>query len=168
MEIRRLNGGDAEGYRFLRHEALLKNPEAFSSSYEDEMNYEASDYRQRLDSKSTYTFGAFNDNQLVGVVTLVPEEKVKLKHRANIFAMYVTSSQRGRGLGRELVKTAIQQAAELSSVEQIHLTVTSSNEPAKKLYASLGFEPYGVEKNALRIDGTYYDEELMVLFLQKA
>lgn len=165
MEIRRLNGGDAEGYRVLRHEALLKNPEAFSSSYEDEMNYEAADYRQRLDNKHTYTFGAFDANQLVGVVTLVPEGKVKLKHRANIFAMYVTDSQRGRGLGRELVKTAIQQAAELNSVEQIHLTVTSSNEPAKKLYASLGFEPYGVEKNALRIDGIYYHEDLMVLFL---
>lgn len=165
MEIRRLNGGDAEGYRLLRHEALLKNPEAFSSSYEDEVKYEAADYKQRLDNKFTYTFGAFDENQLVGVVTLVPEGKVKLKHRANIFAMYVTSSQRGRGLGRELVKTAIQQAAELNIVEQIHLTVTSSNEPAKKLYASLGFETYGVEKNALRIDGTYYDEDLMVLFL---
>ncbi|NKE06947.1 GNAT family N-acetyltransferase [Mesobacillus selenatarsenatis] len=165
MEIRRLNGGDAEGYRVLRHEALLQNPEAFSSSYEDEMYYEASDYKQRLDSKFTYTFGAFDENLLVGVVTLVPEGKVKLKHRANIFAMYVTDSQRGKGLGRELVKTAIKQAAELSSVEQIHLTVTSSNEPAKKLYASLGFEPYGVEKNALRIDGTYYDEDLMVLFM---
>ncbi|MGV2940192.1 GNAT family N-acetyltransferase [Mesobacillus sp. LC4] len=165
MEIRRLNGGDAEGYRVLRHEALLQNPEAFSSSYEDEMYYEASDYKQRLNSKFTYTFGAFDENLLVGVVTLVPEGKVKLKHRANIFAMYVTSSQRGRGLGRELVTTAIQQAAKLSSVEQIHLTVTSSNEPAKKLYASLGFEPYGVEKNALRIDGTYYDEDLMVLFM---
>ncbi|WLR57732.1 GNAT family N-acetyltransferase [Mesobacillus subterraneus] len=165
MEIRRLNGGDAEGYRVLRHEALLKNPEAFSSSYEDEMNYEAADYSKRLDSQFTYTFGAFDENQLVGVVSLVPEGKVKLKHRANIFAMYVTSSQRGRGLGRELVKTAIQQAADIKNVEQIHLTVTSSNERAKKLYTSLGFDTYGVEKNALRIDGTYYNEDLMVLFL---
>jgi ribosomal protein S18 acetylase RimI-like enzyme len=165
MEIRRLNGGDAESYRALRHEALLKNPEAFGSSYEDEKGNEASHYRQRLDNKLTYTFGAFEEGQLVGVVTLVPEGKVKLKHRANIFAMYVTSSQRGRGIGKALVKTAIQQAQELNIVEQIHLTVTSSNEPAKKLYAFLGFKAYGVEKNALRIDGTYYDEDLMVLFL---
>ncbi|MBT2679626.1 GNAT family N-acetyltransferase [Bacillus sp. ISL-35] len=165
MEIRKLTSEDAENYRALRHEALLKNPEAFSSSYEDEKGNEAEHYGQRLDNKSTYTFGAFDEDQLVGVVTLVPEGKVKLKHRANIFAMYVTSSQRSRGIGKELVKTAIQQAAELNSVEQIHLTVTSSNEPAKKLYASLGFKEYGVEKNAMRIEGTYYDEDLMVLFL---
>ncbi|GAM14142.1 GNAT family N-acetyltransferase [Mesobacillus selenatarsenatis] len=165
MEIRRLNGGDAEGYRVLRHEALLKNPEAFSSSYEDEMYYEASDYGQRLDSKFTYTFGAFNEGQLVGVVTLVPEGKVKIRHRANIFAMYVTPSQRGHGTGRLLMKMAIQQASELTSIEQIYLTVNASNEPAKKLYSSLGFETYGVDKKAMVIDGTYHDEDLMVLFL---
>ncbi|MBT2685143.1 MULTISPECIES: GNAT family N-acetyltransferase [unclassified Bacillus (in: firmicutes)] len=165
MEIRRLNGGDAESYRSLRHEALIKNPEAFSSSYEDEMYYEASDYGQRLDSKFTYTFGAFNGRQLVGVVTLVPEGKVKIRHRANIFAMYVTPSQRGNGTGRLLMKMAIQQATELTNVEQIYLTVNASNEPAKKLYASLGFEIYGIDKKAMVIDGTYHDEELMVLFL---
>ncbi|ESU32198.1 hypothetical protein G3A_12100 [Bacillus sp. 17376] len=168
MEIRRLIGGDAESYRTLRHEALLKNPVAFSSSYEDEMYYEEQEYRQRLDSKFTYTFGAFNERQLVGVVTLVPEGKVKLKHRANIFAMYVTPSQRGHGTGRLLMKKAIQQAAELTSVEQIYLTVNASNEPAKKLYASLGFETYGADKKAMVINGTYHDEDLMVLFLEKA
>jgi RimJ/RimL family protein N-acetyltransferase len=165
MEIRQLHGNDAEMYRLLRHEALLKSPEAFSSSYEDEMYYEEQEYRQRLDSKFTYTFGAFNEGQLVGVVTLVPEGKVKLKHRANIFAMYVTPSQRGQGIGRFLMKKAIQQAAELTNVEQIYLTVNGSNEPAKKLYASLGFETYGVDKKAMRIDGIYHDEDLMMIFL---
>jgi ribosomal protein S18 acetylase RimI-like enzyme len=165
MEIRRLISGDAESYRALRHEALLKNPEAFSSSYEDEMYYGEQEYGQRLDNKLTYTFGAFANGQLVGVVTLVPEGKVKIKHRANIFAMYVTPSQRGQGTGRFLMKKAIQQAAELTSIEQIYLTVNASNEPAKKLYASLGFETYGVDKKAMVIDGTYHDEELMVLFL---
>ena len=165
MEIRQLHGNDAESYRALRHEALLKNPEAFGSSYEDERNYAASDYRQRLDSKFTYTFGAFNESQLVGVVTLVPEGKVKLKHRANIFAMYVTPAQRGQSTGRLLMKKAIQQANELTNIEQIYLTVNASNEPAKKLYTSLGFETYGLDKNAMRIDGSYHDEELMVLFL---
>lgn len=165
MEIRRLNGRDAGSYRALRHEALLNNPEAFSSSYEDEMYYEEEDYKQRLDSKFTYTFGAFDEGKLVGVVTLVPEGKVKLKHRANIFAMYVTPGKRGGGFGRLLMQKAIQQAFELSSVEQIYLTVTASNKPAKKLYSSLGFETYGVDKRAMRVGDTYYDEELMVFFL---
>ncbi|MBS8266777.1 GNAT family N-acetyltransferase [Mesobacillus boroniphilus] len=165
MEIRQLHGNDAEMYRLLRHEALRINPEAFSSSYEDEMYYEEQEYRQRLDSKFTYTFGAFDEGKLVGVVTLVPEGKVKLKHRANIFAMYVTPAKRGEGTGRYLMKMAMRKATELKGIEQIYLTVTGNNEPAKKLYSSLGFETYGVDKRAMRVGDKYYDEELMVLFL---
>lgn len=165
MEIRRLNGQDADKYRFLRHEALRTNPEAFSSSYEDEMAYDEEKYKLRLESESSYTFGAFDAGELVGVVTLVPEGKVKLKHRANIFAMYVTPDSRSLGVGKLLMQKALQQADNLNSIEQVYLTVNASNEPARKLYTSLGFETYGMDKNAMLIDGIYYDEELMVLFL---
>ncbi|RSD26606.1 GNAT family N-acetyltransferase [Mesobacillus subterraneus] len=165
MEIRRLNAGDAEKYRITRHEALRTNPEAFSSSYEDEMSYEVAEYRYRLERQSTYTFGALDQDRLVGIVTLVPEGKQKLKHRAPIFAMYVTPGVRGQGIGRFLMNTALKQAAELMQVEQVYLTVTASNEAAKKLYTSLGFKTYGVDRNAMRIEDTYFDDELMVLFL---
>lgn len=39
----------------------------------------------------------------------------------------------------------------------------SDNIFAKKLYNSLGFEVYGVERNALKYNGQYFDEDLMVL-----
>jgi RimJ/RimL family protein N-acetyltransferase len=35
------------------------------------------------------------------------------------------------------------------------------NEQARNLYARLGFLEYGVEKNALKQDGRYYDNVLM-------
>ena len=41
------------------------------------------------------------------------------------------------------------------------LTVVQDNEQARRLYASLGFLDYGLEKNALKQDGRYYDEVLM-------
>jgi len=46
-------------------------------------------------------------------------------------------------------------------VELIQLTVASDNKQAWQLYASLGFLAYGIEKNALKQDGRYYDEVLM-------
>jgi ribosomal protein S18 acetylase RimI-like enzyme len=165
MEIRHLNGEDAEKYRIIRHEALRMNPEAFSSSYEDEMYYEEPEYRYKLENKFAFTYGAFDGDHLVGVVSLVPETKKKLQHRANIYAMYVNPAKRGQGIGRFLMKTAIQKAKELKKVEQIYLTVTASNKPAKKLYTSLGFETYGLDKRAMKVGDTYYDEELMVMFL---
>jgi Acetyltransferase (GNAT) domain len=46
-------------------------------------------------------------------------------------------------------------------VELIQLTVVRDNEQARSLYVRLGFLEYGVEKNALKQDGRYYDEVLM-------
>ncbi len=57
----------------------------------------------------------------------------------------------------------IKKAKNCNGVEQIKLTVVSENGTAKKLYKSLGFEVYGVERNALKFNGKYFDEELMVL-----
>ena len=50
-------------------------------------------------------------------------------------------------------------------VELIQLSVVSGNERARRLYASLGFVEYGVEKKSLKHDGDYYDEILMALDL---
>lgn len=73
--------------------------------------------------------------------------------------MYVRSRARKAGIGRRLAEAVIEHASQ--HVELIQLTVVSGNEPARRLYASLGFTEYGVEKNALKHDGRYWDEVLM-------
>lgn len=165
MDIRRLTPDDAEGYRKIRLEALQNDPEAFSSSYEEEIENPIQYYEDRLGSESSYTYGAFDEEALIGIVTLVRETRTKIRHRAGIFAMYVTGEKRGLGTGRRLMEAAIGKSKELNGVEQIHLTVMAENEPAKKLYASMGFDRYGTEKHALKIENRFYDEELRMLFL---
>ncbi|WP_404350161.1 GNAT family N-acetyltransferase [Sutcliffiella horikoshii] len=163
MNIRQLTPVDAENYRTIRLEALKNKPEAFSSSYEDEVEFSVEKYRGRFNNDNTYTFGAFEGENLVGTVTLLCETKKKIKHRATIVAMYVMPEQRKSGVGKALMNIAINKAKELKEIEQIYLAVTASNEPAKRLYASLGFVTYGVDRNGLKIEDTYFDEELMVL-----
>lgn len=165
MEIRLLSSADAAAYKDIRLEGLKANPEAFGSSYEEEKDYPLARTESRLSGQVSYTFGAFSQGKLIGVVTLFLEDKIKLKHRANIVAMYVTKEMRRGGIGKNLMLTAIRKAAELDGIEQVYLAVNASNEPARKLYQSLGFKTYGIDKRALKINGTYYDEELMVLFI---
>ncbi|GGB34070.1 N-acetyltransferase [Lentibacillus populi] len=164
MFIRQLNDKDAEKYLEIRLQALQTNPEAFASSYQEEKQYPLEVFQNRLKDDHSYTFGAFENEKLFGVVSLVKEQKIKIKHRATIYAMYVVPERRGNGIGKKLLAEAIKQAEKLNGIEQVHLSVVSNNESAKNLYRFLGFETYGIDKRALKIDDRYYDEELMVLY----
>ncbi len=150
MEIRRLNPEDAVLYKALRLEALQNHPEAFGSDYEAEKDRPVDQYATRFQSEQTATFGAFHEAQLV-----------KMRHRANLFAMYVTPRARKQQVGRQLVQEALRALEERPWIEQVHLSVVRTNEAAKALYRSLGFESYAIEPRALKVDDTYHDEELM-------
>ncbi|MGM0903165.1 MAG: N-acetyltransferase family protein [Bacillota bacterium] len=166
MNIRKLGVQDAENYLKVRLKALKNNPEAFGSSFEEEKDRPVEMYAQRLSSEESITFGAFQQNELVGTVTLVREKYVKFRHRANIVGMYVDPENRGSGIGRLLLIEAINHAKTIGEIEQLNLSVVTTNEPAKKLYTSLGFEVFGTEKRALKVDErSYLDEHHMVLFL---
>lgn len=167
MFVRKLVSKDAATYWNLRLEALKQDPEAFASSYEEALQKEnpIEQVQQTLTAKGSYTFGAFIENKLVGMVTLVQEKAIKLSHRANIFAMYVSPKARGTGVAKALLLTAIDEAKTLDGVIKINLTVVATNESAKGLYSNVGFQVYGTEEKALKVNETYYDEEHMVLFL---
>ncbi|MBM6617417.1 GNAT family N-acetyltransferase [Bacillus suaedaesalsae] len=167
MYIRLLTREDAKLYWQLRLEALQQNPEAFSSSYEEAIKREfpIEQVAKNFEAPGNFTFGAFEEKALVGVVTLIQEQNLKLRHIANIFAMYVTPGHQGKGIGKLLVTEAINKAKTIKEIEKIKLSVVSSNEKAKRLYNSVGFQAYGFEEKALKVNAKYYDEYHMSLLL---
>ncbi|MGG1575465.1 N-acetyltransferase family protein [Fictibacillus sp. NRS-1165] len=168
MEVRELGAADAEEYWRLRLEALMLSPEAFATSYEEAVKRKnpIEQVKENFSVNGSHTFGAFLDGVLVGIVTLVQESHKKMSHKANIFAMYVTSRRRGKGTGKALMEAAIQKAKDMKEIEKVNLTVVSSNERAKRLYSSLGFVSYGTETRALQVGGVFYNEDHMELFLK--
>ncbi|MCR8847409.1 GNAT family N-acetyltransferase [Rossellomorea sp. SC111] len=167
MEIRLLNESHADEYWNLRLEMLKQSPSSFGSSYEEafERPNPIEMTEKRLSSEDSFTFGCFVEGRLSGAATMVREAALKMNHKASIYAMYVTPTQRGKGLARRLLEAAINLAKETEGIEQLMITVVTTNEKAKGLYHSCGFKPYGTEKRALKYNEEYYDEELMVLFL---
>lgn len=165
MTIRILNESDAQMYQELRLSALKINPEAFGSTYEREVKFTLETVVERLKpNDDKFVLGALEDrNLLVGIVTFMRESSPKTAHKGNVYGMFVEPEMQGRGLGKSLLLELIRKAKNCNGLEQINLTVVSSNEPAKKLYKSIGFQVYGVEKNALKFSGEYFDEDLMVL-----
>lgn len=167
MLVRKLTPIDAKAYWELRLEALQNAPEAFLTTYEEAVNRQnpIEEYEQRFQTEGQFNLGAFENDVLVGMVTLIRETHEKLRHRANIVAMYVDEKWRGQGIAKELLNEAIRIARELPEVEQLYLSVDAGNTPAKQLYSGLGFKVYAIEERAIKFQGEYRDEEHMVLFL---
>ena len=158
IEVRRLLPMDAALYRDIRLEALRLSPEAFGSSFEAEHAKALTWFADRLES--SVVFGAFDGANLVGTAGFFIRQGRKESHKGTLWGMYVRRGARKAGVGKQLAKAVIDHARQ--HVELIQLTVVSGNEPARRLYDSLGFTEYGIEKNSLKQDGHYWDEVLMV------
>jgi ribosomal protein S18 acetylase RimI-like enzyme len=173
LTIRRLGPADAGDYWRLRLEGLRDHPDAFGSDYEDARQRSPDQVRQEFAVRALgperLVLGAFDPAAppkapaLLGTVGCSREAGAKLRHKALIWGMHVARAARGRGVGRELLDTAIATARSWAGVEQLHLTVAAGNEPARRLYQRAGFSVYGVEPRALKLPDRYVDEELMVL-----
>jgi ribosomal protein S18 acetylase RimI-like enzyme len=155
--IRLLGAGDAATYRDIRLEGLAQHPEAFSSAFETEKGEPLRRFAERLESSDV--FGAFRGGELLGVLGFFIHSGPKRVHKGALWGLYVRPQGRRMGIGRQLMEAAVAHACQ--HVELLMLTVTSSNDIARGLYRSLGFIEYGIEKNALKVDGRYYDDVLM-------
>lgn len=163
MEIQQLTSKDAAGYKKLRLFALQESPAAFGSSYEEEVKQPLQIVIDRLADSLNHIFGAVNDGeQLVGIITLRRQPKQKSHFKANIFAMYVLPAYRQQGIGRALLKRAIDRGREIG-LRQINLSVVAANKPAVSLYKGHGFLQFGLERDSFMVDGEYYHEAYMVL-----
>ena len=65
---------------------------------------------------------------------------------------------RGKGVGRGLLVQALALAGSVPDLLQVNLSVNAGNMAAIALYESLGFQTFGREPAALRIDGVLHDE----------
>jgi ribosomal protein S18 acetylase RimI-like enzyme len=157
IEARRLTADDAPPFRDIRLEALRLAPDAFASTFEAESAKPLSWFVERLDN--LHVLGAFRAERLVGIASLIVLQSVKMAHKGHLVGMYVRPEARRSGVDRRLVEAIIETGR--GRVEVIQLTVVAGNETARRLYAGLGFEEYGVEKKALKSGDSYFDEILM-------
>jgi ribosomal protein S18 acetylase RimI-like enzyme len=157
IQIRRLTPSEGAAYREIRLEALRLNPESFGSTFEAERTRPLAHFSERV--AGCPVFGAFRDAEIVGMAGFLGREGAKDAHKGYLWGMYVRAGARNAGVGRKLAEAVIEYARR--HVEMLQLDVVSENEAARRLYASLGFVEYGIERKALKQHGRYYDEVLM-------
>jgi RimJ/RimL family protein N-acetyltransferase len=168
MEVRVLTPADAEPFRQLRRERLDDSPRAFGESIAECESTSVSAAAARLGSSSgdNFVVGAFAGGQLVGMAGFARNLREKSSHKGLIWGVYVCPTFRNQGVARALFQTLLDRAKSQAGLEQIILTVAVEQIAAKRLYQSLGFEVFGHERHALRVDNAYVDEDHMVLWLR--
>jgi RimJ/RimL family protein N-acetyltransferase len=164
LSVRVFTPADAEAYHVVRLRALHEQPPAFGSLPEDEPNLSKTAARL-AESDDRCFFGAFQDEQIIGIVRLSRYSAQNEKHRAYIAGLYVVPPFRRNGFGRALVRRALSRAANTPSIRRVNLTVVTQQEAAIRLYQSLGFSIYGTEQETFSRDRQFYDEYLMTLEL---
>ncbi len=158
MSIRTLEASDADAYRALMLEAYDAYPQAFTSSVAERAVLPMSWWEKRLSSALERVLGAFDGDELAGIVGLAFEPREKARHKVTLFGMYVSATHQQKGLGRQLVEAALDQARRHPRLTLIQLTVTAGNDAAFALYQRCGFIQYGLEPLAVRVGVDYFDK----------
>jgi ribosomal protein S18 acetylase RimI-like enzyme len=94
----------------------------------------------------------------LGPATPLPSNR----HVLEVQGLAVAPQAQRRGIGRELMKAAIDEARRRGA-RRLTLRVLAINPGARALYESLGFQVEGILHGEFRLDGEYVDDYLMAL-----
>lgn len=156
VDIVRLAQDRWREYRDIRLEALRSEPGAFGSSTEEEEKLTEDDWRERVPN----AFFAVSGGRVVGMIVCVFGERVKTRHVADIFGVYVTAGSRGEGAGTMLLKKALSEAGK-RGVIKVRLAVNPRQEAAVRMYERAGFSVVGRARKELKVGRRFYDELYM-------
>lgn len=151
MQAHILTHRDAPAMRAFRLRGLREHPLDFGADHDEEAAWTLEEWTARM--MTSLAFGVENDQGvLIAIATLRIPDRVKLKHNGWINAMYVAAEARGSGAG-DLILDAIEAEARARGVTILKLNARESNVRATSFYRRHGFETFGVEPDALIIDG---------------
>lgn len=161
--IRALGPEDLDAFIQIRSDSLRMSPEAFGSDPRAPEAFDRMATHKDLAAKNERNFilGYFQGERLVGMMGFILSERAKIRHRAFIWGVFVYADCRGMGIGKALMQELLARAAQLEGLDKIVLSVNHSSIAAKRLYESLGFKQYAVEKDAMRWNGVSLDEIFM-------
>lgn len=161
---------DWQKYRDLRLEALKDSPTAFASSYQDELPTPDEKWKERLqnalDEKTDFMLFAKSGEKLVGMAGAFRNQKIKVRHIATIYGVYVNPQFRSQGLGTKLLESLISKLKKHPQIVKIKISAVTKNSGALKLYQKLGFSVVGKYEKELFVDNHYYDENLMEMIIK--
>ena len=161
--IAALGPQDWRDLRAIRLEALRSELAAYSSSYEETLDWPDEEWRRRLTSDHSMVLLARVLMRPIGMVGGYLGSDEGDNSVGVVFGMYVTGEHRGKGIGRLLLTSLIDRLSAFPQITTIRLGVTETQEPARRLYESMGFTVVGKTEEGIVVDDRRYEELIMEL-----
>ncbi|MEM7375354.1 MAG: GNAT family N-acetyltransferase [Bacteroidota bacterium] len=162
MHLRELTHTDYAQFVALREYALKEYPASFSAANEEEQADRKHKFNSLVSHRVNFILGAFVGEMLVGMVGFMQLSRKKISHKGELTAMIVSAAYQGQGIGYALLQHALEKAFLIEDIHQINLVVNEDRKSAIALYKKVGFVPYGLEKNAIRVEGKMHTAIHMV------
>lgn len=172
VSIFALDEGRIPVYKALRARALRDHPDAFMETPEAFEARSVESIAARM--RESAAIGGFTlvaelpGRGLVGTASVGIGFTPKDAHRGLVWGVYVAPEARGMGVGQRIMQELIERASRNPSLRNLHLAVVRSNDRALQLYESLGFTQYGLDVDALYVNGEFLSEILMSMNLRSA
>ena len=142
VDVRRVAAEEWPAFKAVRLAALAESPAAFGSTLERELAFEDDIWQERArigsHSDDRAMFLAWSGDHAVGLVGGNRDDDGHVE----LVAMWVSPDVRGRAVGQRLV-AAVLDFARATSTDRVELWVVTGNEPAQRLYESMGFAVTG-------------------------
>ena len=138
--IREFKENEWSLYKKLRLESLMDSPDAFGSTYENEIKKNDLEWRncliESITSKMSFPLIAEYNNKPAGLAWFNIEEENYEK--SVLYQMWINPKFRNRGIGFKMLKEYKDWSIKLGA-KYLYLNVTTTNSSASHLYSSFGF-----------------------------
>jgi RimJ/RimL family protein N-acetyltransferase len=165
IAVRPFRPDEAATLKTIRLEALADSPPAFAERLDVALAMGGEDFTEVLSAGAVW--GAFQGERCVAMAGLERHRGTNVEHKATVWGVYVAPSARGAGTAESLFHAIIGHARAVG-VEVLELGVGDFNLRARRFYARMGFETYGLERRAVKLGERYIDEVLMALLLESS
>jgi ribosomal protein S18 acetylase RimI-like enzyme len=165
LVCRRLHPGESRVYRDLRMESLRRYPDAYGALLDEERARPRLPFEDAIDlgTADRFVVSALRGGRPLGMAAFARREGGKKRHRGEITQVYVAPEARGRSTGAALMRTTLDLAFALGDIDQVELSLVTTNASALRLYTEFGFETYAAHTNYLKLGDRAWDQFHMLL-----
>ena len=165
IKYRVLMSDDINLYREIRLDCLQNYPQNFGISFENERETIKLKFDDILKNKksTSFLYGAFLEEKIIGICGFIRETSLKSKHRGKISQMYVKDEFAGQKIGAQLLHLTLKKAFDDTTLELIELGVIKENQKAMDLYLKFGFVAFGQFEKYFKFKENYSTMIFMVL-----